>query len=248
MDNEELKALIAPAAVEESEPAPAPAPEPEQPVEGPARGPDGKFTAKADEPDAEPPLNKTELAGTLHALLTEREKRQAAERERDEWKAKVAPPAEPTPDQAMAQQVRAVTLNTSRKFAEKEYGKDLVAAVHDWASARCDADPAFNAEMFSVNDPYEHAVQAYNRAQIAETVKSPDDLAQFKAWKASFAKASEAPPTTEPILRSLGEAGPIPPPPDAPVPRSLATAPGNGAAGKPHIPVGEGQAYASVIK
>ena len=242
MDNEELKALIAPA-VEESEPAPAPLAEPEPVAEGPARGADGKFTAKADEPDAEAPLNKTELAGTLHALLTEREKRQAAERERDEWKAKVAPPAEPTPDQAMAQQVRAVTLTTSRKFAEKEYGKDLVSAVHDWALARCDADPAFNAQMFAVDDPYEHAVQAYNRAQIAETVKSPDDLAQFKAWKAaqsSYAEASQDKAAQSPQ--------PIPPPPEAPVPRSLATAPGNGAAGKAHIPVGEGQAYASVIK
>ena len=240
MDNEELKALIAPPAVEESEPAPAPAPEPEPAVDGPARGADGKFTAKSSEALAkedEPPLNKTELAGTLHALLSEREKRQAAERERDEWKAKAAPPAEPTPDQAMAQQVRAITLNTSRKFAEKEYGKDLVAAVHDWASARCDADPAFNAQLFSVDDPYEHAVQAYNRAQIADAVKSPDDLAQFKAWKAAQA-AGQAEP----------QPSPTPSTPEVAIPRSLATAPGNGAAGKAHIPVGEGQAYASVIK
>ena len=235
MDIEELKDLIAPAVEVETPAAPAePEPAAEPAPDAPARGADGKFTAKGDgEPE---PLSKSELAGTLHALLTEREKRQAAERERDELRARAAPVEPPSFDEQLQTRLRSVTLTASRKFADQAYGKELTATVHDWALAKCDADPAFNASMMSNDDPYESAVQAYNREQIAAEVQSPDDLAQFKAWKAAQAAAPAADPPSPPQ------------PADPPIPRSLANAPGNGAAGKPHVNVGEGEAFGALFK
>ena len=183
--------------------------------EAPLRASDGTFAPKA-----------ARLPG-LSALLDEREKRQAAERRIAELEARQAPQDPLSSDPTVEDRLRAVAITASRKFAEKEYGKDVVAKVHDWALAKCDADPHFNHAMTSSDDPYESAYQAFNREQIIDAVRTPDDLAEFQAWKA--AKAA-------------------PPPPQPPLPKSLATAPGNGAAGKAHVPVGAGQAYGSIIR
>ena len=109
----------------------------------------------------------------------------------------------------------AQNLRFSRRFAEREYGKEAVAAVHGWAAAKCDADPAFNRAMRESDDPYEAAKQAYDREQVLSVV-GPKDLDAFKAWRASQV---------------------------SPPPRSLATAPGAGAAGKAHVTVGDGEAF-----
>jgi len=92
----------------------------------------------------------------------------------------------------------------------------------------------FNQQMLSSEDPYEAAYQAYNREQIVAKV-SPDRLAAFEAWEKAQAEAQAAAPTHTPSTAP------------APPPRSLATAPGNGAAGAPHIPVGEGEAFRAAI-
>ena len=237
MNDEELKDLIAPA-ITESEPAPAmPAPEP--PAEGPARAPDGKFAAKASDAAPEPatpqpPLTEKETVGFYKAMQEERDKRQAAERRIAELTANQPPPAPLDTATELQQALYGQKLGVSRKFAEREYGKDTIATVHDWASARCDADPAFNDHMRSSDDPYEAAMAAYNREQILAEVKSPDDLAQFNAWKAAQA-AGQA------------ETPPPPPPPSPPAPKSLVNAPGNGAVGKAHVPLSDDAAYAALF-
>jgi hypothetical protein len=103
---------------------------------------------------------------------------------------------------------------------------------------RCDEDPHFNQQMRAAEDPYEAAYQAYHREQILQTVK-PDDLAAFKAWQASAARVAEA--------GAVRGSPHMPSPPATPVPRTLATAPGNGGAGVAHVPVGPGQAFAAAI-
>jgi hypothetical protein len=126
-------------------------------------------------------------------------------------------------------------LRASRKFAEREYGKSQIAEVHDWAVKRCDEDPYFNQQMRRSEDPYEAACQAYNREQILRTVK-PGDLAAFKAWQAASARTAASPAaldTAQPAAR--------------PVPRSLVTASGTGGAGKPHVPVGAGEAFGAAF-
>ena len=239
MNDEELKDLIAPAVEVE---APSPDAEPtvdvEEAGETPAlhRTPDGKF-AKADppEPPAQAPLTEKETVGFYKAMQEERDKRQAAERRIAELTARAEPAEPPDPTSELQMALYGQKLGVSRKFAEREYGKDAMAAVHDWASAKCDADPAFNTMMRSSDDPYEDAMQAFNRERVLKEV-GPGELDEFKAWKA--AKADPAQQTPPPPQST----------PQPPVPRSLATAPGNGAAGKAHVPVGEGLAFASIIK
>ena len=214
MDNEELQALIAPAVeIEETTPA---------------REPQAESGAK------QPPLTEKETVGFYKAMQEERDRRQAAEKRIAELEARREPVEPPTQDQMVEARLRSVTLTASRKFADREYGKELLAEVHDWAVAKCDADPHFNASMMSDDDPYEKAVQAYNREQIAAEVQSPDDLAQFKAWKAAQAAAPQAQATPKPA--------------EPPIPKSLADAPGNGAAGAPYVNVGGGEAFGSFFK
>jgi len=178
----------------------------------------------------------------ISALLDEREKRQAEKAQREVLERQIAeiraaqqPPAELTRDEHLEVALYDQNLRSSRRFAEREYGKDAIAALHDWAVRRCDEDPVFNHQMRSSDDPYEAACQAYNREQILQTVR-PHDLAAFQAWQASHATASSPAPARG-----------YQPAPRAPVPRSLATASGTGGAGQPHTPVGPGQAFGATI-
>jgi hypothetical protein len=192
----------------------------------------------------------------ISALLDEREQRQTAQKElkalqerlaqeRAEWQAKHPP----TEGQVLEAQRYADNLRFSRRFAEKEYGKDFVQKAHDWAFARCETDPLFNEQMRSSDDPYEAAVQAFNREEILRQV-SLADLEAFNAWKA--AQAAQA--------SSLGDAAPGQPKQPSSIkasegfihlvaspPRSLATAPGNGAAGVTAVNLGDGEAFRSAL-
>jgi len=234
MDDDKLDFLAEqPAQVEDPRAAETPAPDPQpQTSGGPARGPDGKFAAR-DAPQDTP--SSPEGGGghvPISAMLDEREKRQALERQLAAIQAQQAPPPPLEPTEQLHAALYAQNLKVSRKFADRQYGAQLVARVHDWAAGRCDEDPHFNHQMRSSEDPYEAAMQAYNREQILQTVR-PSDLDAFRAWQAAQGRhptsiSSTAVPTQA-------------------IPRSLATAPGNGAAGKLHTPVGEGEAYRAVI-
>jgi hypothetical protein len=193
----------------------------------------------------------------ISALLDEREQRQTAQKElkalqerlaqeRAEWQAKHPP----TEGQVLEAQRYADNLRFSRRFAEKEYGKDFVQKAHDWAFARCETDPLFNEQMRSSDDPYEAAVQAFNREEILRQV-SLADLEGFNAWKAAQAaqasSSGDAAPgqPKQPSSAKAWEgfthsASPAPP-------RSLATAPGNGAAGATAVNPGEGEAFRSAL-
>jgi hypothetical protein len=239
MDEEELKGLLPQEVVEEPAPAaPAEPPAAEPATPGPARGPDGKFAAKetpaAAEPAPTPPPAPEPGHVPISAMLDEREKRQALERQLAELKARQEPPKPLEPTEQLQQALYTQNLRASRKFAEREYGKEQIEAVHKWAAEKCDSDPIFNQQMLSSEDPYEAAYQAYNREQIVAKV-SPDRLAAFEAWEKAQAEAQAAAPIHTPSTAA-------PPPP-----KSLATAPGNGAAGAPHIPVGEGEAFRAAI-
>jgi hypothetical protein len=233
--------------------------------DGPQRGPDGRFLTAVPVTDpssyAKASEDKPSIARAsddresrlredghvpISALLDEREKRQAEKAQREalerriaEMRAQVAPQRELAPTEHLEVALYSQNLRASRRFAEREHGKDNIAAIHDWATRRCDEDPIFNQQMRSSDDPYEAACQAYNREQILQAVK-PDDLAAFKAWQASSAKASEARATHESIPTHPSTSR-------TPVPRSLATASGTGGAGAPHVPVGPGQAFAIAI-
>ncbi|MEO8926364.1 MAG: hypothetical protein ABI306_04295 [Caulobacteraceae bacterium] len=146
------------------------------------------------------------------------------------------PPPPPEPTEQLRAALYAQNLKVSRKFADRQYGTELVGKAHDWAAARCDADPHFNQRMRASDDPYEAAVQAYNREEILKEV-TPADLDAFRAWKAAQSGAP-APTAAQP------PSSPSPPPP----PRSLVTAPGNGAVARDHVDTSPGSAFAATIK
>jgi hypothetical protein len=171
----------------------------------------------------------------LSAMLDEREKRQSLERQLNDLQQHLAPAPPPPLEEQVEARLYSSNLSASRRFAEREHGKEAVGAIHQWAVARCDADPFFNQQMRSSDDPYEAAFQAYNRERVVAEVGA-GDLEAFRAWKAGSAAAqgqSLYPSHSQSATR---------------IPRSLANAPGNGAAGRSGAAVGEGNAYAGLFK
>lgn len=230
---------------EDTAAAPSPAPAtPSAAPEGPARGPDGRFTSRELASDAGLAPRPPEPGHVpLSAVLDERERRQAAEARLAEYEAlqreavAQAQDAELPPAERVEHALYAQNLRASRRFAEREYGKGSIAALHDWAVARCDADPFFNQQMLASEDPYEAAYRAWQSEQVLARV-SPTDLADYEAWRAARAAAVSA-------ARGPGPGG-LPQQP-AP-PRSLATAPNAGGSGLPEIQFGPGAAHASLFK
>lgn len=264
-----------PEAAVEAAPTPeAPAPEASEAPAGQLRAPDGKFAPKAAaetpapetlvQPPVAPPAPPAPEPGhvPIAAMLDEREKRQALERQLKDFqdreaKAKadreaVAPL--PAPDfsedptghldaREADLQARIYTMNRefSRRLAVKEYGKETVETVQQWATGRCDADPQFNQAVFASEDPYEFVVQSWKREQVLAKF-SADDLAQydeFQAWKTAQA-AGQTPQS----LIAAAPAAPSQPAPKPPPP-GLVSAPS--AAGPSHVPQGAGQAYADTF-
>jgi len=225
----------------------APQPQPEVAPETPP-GPQAPVEA-APPPAPEPDAGETPSLQAGHvpiaAMLDEREKRQAAERrarDLEDWKRQQEEVfAQPLPpDQVLAAQRYQDNLRYSRKFAERQFGKELIDQVHQWAYDRAERDPYFNAEMAAHDDPYEAAVLAYNHEQVLQAV-SPADLEAFRAWKAAQAQA----PGETPALQTPARANHVAP---KPPPVSLANASGTGALGANAVPTGEGEAYASLFR
>ena len=208
-------------------------------LEGDAPGAEDVAPVTADNPSGAPEASRSGAVPPGHvplsAVLDERERRQFAERELSDLRNHLAPAPAPPLEEQVEARLYASNLSASRRFAEREHGKEAVGAIHQWAAARCDADPFFNQQMRSSDDPYEAAIQAYNRERVVAEVGA-GDLEAFRAWKAASAAAQGQAPfssRTQPAAR---------------IPRSLANAPGNGAAGRLGAAVGEGNAYAGLFK
>lgn len=232
--------------------------------EGPARGPDGKFVAQtpaetpaepveaqATEPAPVAPPAPEPAHAPITALLDEREKRQAAERRAQEIEARLrayeqqqqvsVPDAYDDPEgfatfqqQQIEQRIYATNLQWSRRIAEVQHTPQVVAQAHEWGVERCNTDPFFNQKVQSSPDPYGFVIDQWKREQLLAEVK-PDDLEQFRAWKAQMATGA---PQPQPVAQVRASTPPPPP--------SLASAPSAG--GAAHVPVGAGRAYDSVFK
>ena len=207
-------------------------------VEQPAAEPEATVEAQAEpEPAAKPPAAPEPAQAPLAALLDEREKRQAAEkraRELEERWAQAQQSAQPAPTdaEALEQRLYDQRLDMSRAVAEQKYGPEFVQSAHDWAFDKCASDPFFNAQIRSSRFPYEAAIQAYNREQIAAKV-TPERLAAFEAWEAAQAQAQAHDPTPQQSA--------------ATPPRSLVNAPGTGLAGRRDTPPEDGAAFMAAI-
>lgn len=180
--------------------------------------------------------------GRLNALLAERDKRQAAEREAQELKRQLeqfqqrqapAPaPQQPTeaPDPVMDPQgFQAWIVNEqyrqreqiSQVAAVRHYGLDKVAAAEQAINAAGRLDPSLIAKVKSQPDPYGFAVEWHQQQQMLQQVQgysSLDDLIAAEAVKRGYVRAGEGQPVTLPakvVTQSTTQ----------PPPRSLASAP-----------------------
>lgn len=187
----------------------------------------------AEQPEPAQPEPKPEPQNVpLAAHLDERERRQAAEARAKAAEERLAAQQQPQqvpdmfedPDGYSAYQDQKVqaalyqaNLRWSERIATSEHGKETVAEAKKWGIERCETDPYFNAKVGSSEDPVGFVVMEWKREQIASQV-SPDDFAQFQAWKQAQAQ-----------LQAPAPDNPAPPTsPRTPPPRSLASAPSAG--------------------
>lgn len=168
------------------EPAPEPVAEVQpEPVAEPVE-------AKGEPEQAAPPAAVEEAKHIpITALLDERDKRKAKEREAEELRRRLAEyeaKAQPKPDffadpeaalSAAQQAAMAAALNTkletSRFLAEKEYGADLVAKAY----AFFDDNPHLSLDLIKSPSPFHAAVQTYQRHKMLEEIG--DDPASYRA-------------------------------------------------------------------
>lgn len=167
------------------------------------------------------------------AVLDERDKRKKLEQENEELRKQNQTPVQhqPAPDMFedpegyrahQAGEAHRLALNVkldlSEDMARGVHGDELVDKARDWAVQKFQQNPGYQAEVFSQRNPYNFVVAQYQRDQIASSV-TPDEFAQFTAWKQAQAGLTPAPaaPTDNPS-------------PAKPPPRSLASAPSAGPA------------------
>lgn len=171
----------------------------------------------------------------ITALMDERDRRKAAEARAAQYEqqreAPKAPDAWSDPEGFQAHtvaqfqaQLTDTKLNMSEMAAKRHFGVEKVEAAKAWALAKFEKEPAFQNQVLNQTDPYDFAIQQFDRDTIASSVTT-DDFAQFQAWKAAQAQlapatgASASPPLTDP-------------------PRSIASQP-NSSGGVTHTPIDE---------
>lgn len=239
------------------EPAETAAPVAEQPeappeavLDGPQRGPDGKFVAKApEEPQA--PATPPEAAPAAQApaepvapppgyvpvsALQEIRKEMQALRQ-----AQQAPPA-PAPDPLedpegydAHQEGQRIALNAqwSHKLALATHGEEAVTKAQEWAATRFEQDPVFRQRSLAHPDPFGFAIAEHQREQALELFTDSKLLNDFRAWQAGQARPAQ--PATAP---------PAPPTPVA-APTSIIGQPSAGGIGQ--VPLGDSALFDSVI-
>ena len=168
----------------------------------------------------------------LTALMDERDKRKAlearlAEYERNQAQTRALPDPNLDPNgyqqhllQQTQQMVIDTRLNMSETAARRHYGAEATDAAKTWALGKFQSSPAFQAEVLGQPDPYDYAILAFQRDQMASQV-TPDTFKEFQAWKAAQAQVAAAPVAA--------------PTQSAPIPRSIASV--SSAGGVAHTPI-----------
>jgi len=233
LDAPEGDAIVAPAV--EQEPAVEPAleaaetpPAPELETDRP-RDDQGRFAPK-------------QTMVPLSVVEQERARRQAAEERVRSYEERQHVPDIYTDPEAFAQyqqqQTQQITLNVkldlSEDMARSKHGDEAVDAARDWALGRFAQSPSYQQEILSQRNPYEAVVSAYKREQMLADL-SPEDLEQFRAWKATGNPLQSAAHPPQAALAAR-------PQPVAPS-RSIASTPAAGSAKPGEQPVGPGVAF-----
>lgn len=185
---------------------------------------------KGDTPAAPPAASEDKASPIpIQALLDERERRQKAEREAEEgrqWRrqmeARQREAAMQDPEQRQhyeRQQIQGMILENrlsqSRFLAEREFGKDEVAAAY----AYFDQHPQLSQQLLSHPSPFHAAVEFVRRQKIADEVGSDPE-----AWRTKERERLRAELMAEmqPVAQHQQR-----------LPGSLAAAPAAGRAGEP---------------
>lgn len=253
-DNDKLSFLDGNDGTETAAPAPEPAKVETPPPAQELSQPSTVETPPAAEPSTPPPGYIP-----LAAILDEREKRQAAERERDEFKRKVEEAAKQPEvaidpitdtDAWVAKQNARIekleqdlTWKDAQRRAVRDFGADTVKAAFEALTTELQTNPAFYQTVERQSEPYEFVVKWHKRQQILAKMGDDDPdtyaekLAKEKGWiipergsDGKFVAASPAPATPTPLPKP-----------------SLASAPA-ASGNAPKTPVGEGVAFGAVFK
>lgn len=116
--------------------------------------------------------------------------------------------------QLAAQMSLNTKLELSEDMARDKFGDQVVDSARDWALEKFRTSPAFQQEALTHRNPYRFVVESYQRDQVFSSV-APDEIEQFKAWKAQQASLAATPaapaaqpqPTPTPSLASAVSAG-----------------------------------------
>jgi hypothetical protein len=212
----------------------------EPPVETPAVEPEQQ------QPEAQPEETKELPRVGLDKYLSEREKRQEAQKRADalearlrELEAKAQPQAKiPDPYEdpegydryvrsSVDQNAWNLRAEMSGRFAEQKYGKETVEAAVAWAQAEGAKDPTLGQRVMAQASPVEWVVEQYNRDQFFQKYGS-DPSALTQSQQPSVVAPQAAVPAFQPVTVT---------PKQAPPPKSLATATSAGA-GHQGVPTG----------
>jgi len=169
-------------------------------------------------------------------MKEERAKRQAAERELNELRAKVPAPTPQAPEkipdayedpegfnryqeQKFAQTEWNLRASISERFAKQQHGEEAVKEATEWGLERAKGDPGFGQKVMAHPDPVGFTLQEFKRSRTLEALgdKSPEDFAREYAVSQGWIVSQ--PGTEVPIQK---------PSPAARAPRGLSNAPGSG--------------------
>ena len=184
--------------------SPAPVQE-TQPVEAPPIAPELAEAApepEAAQPEIAPPAVHQDRNVPLAAMLDERDKRKAAERERDELRAAQAARQSPAevpdpyddPDgfkahigEQLANQALSQRFDISETMARDKHGDDVVTAAMEWGANRAQTNPGFRDEFLSQKNPIDWVVRQQKRdATLADVGDDPDAYVRRRAAELGF--------------------------------------------------------------
>lgn len=240
-----------PAVVETPPPPQVATPDPQAAPQAPAAAP---------EPASIPPGHVP-----LAVMLDDREKRQAAERERDEYKRKIdelskkpSEPLDPLTDpegytkhfeSQVAKAKEDVRFEVTHMFAVNKHGADVVKAAEAWLEEELKNGRIAFQQVSSQPDPYDFMVQQHKRHVGLQKIGSDDPETWAEKWakEKGWQPPQLVPETPGQVRAPNGQFVAAPPPQPTPLPKpSLASAPA-ASGNTPKIPTGPGAAFDEVF-
>lgn len=194
------------------------------------------------------PTKPEPVHAPLAALLDERDRRQKAERERDELRARHQKPqnipsVQDDPD-AFAAHIQEATqravvserFSISETMATEKHGDAVVKAAMEWGMERAQASPAFAAEYMKQKHPIDWAVRQHKREKLqTEIGDDADAWVRKRAVELGIGVAPAAPLTGAPAPAAAPQ--PVAQPKPATPSPSLASAPSAGGPSTSPAPV-----------